>query len=327
MPSRSSTLVAWLRAAGEPSRLRLLALCRQGDLSVQDLAEGLGQSEPRISRHLKILCEAGLVGRLRQGQWVHYRLATDTAAAGFVQGLLGQLDSDDPQIARDRTRARNRSPAPDGHGKSGESRLGRALEDFIDAAPSDASNVPVTINKGGSPSLTITSRAVLVVGVQHLELLEAAARLGQRLTVIAHTRRAAQAARAFVERRGIACRVLVATSLTTLREDGSLAGERFDSVVADHLAAAESAGLSQDLKAASQMLAPDGRLWMFERYEALEGAGERVVEHPLARIRRLLGELGLRCDRLSPIEADGEHVLAAVAVRSAVTSREAVSAA
>ncbi|HUE49406.1 MAG TPA: ArsR family transcriptional regulator, partial [Steroidobacteraceae bacterium] len=58
-------LVRWLRAAGEPSRLRLLALCAEGALSVSDLAHALKQSEPRVSRHLKILCEAGLLVRLR----------------------------------------------------------------------------------------------------------------------------------------------------------------------------------------------------------------------------------------------------------------------
>ena len=58
---------------------------------------------------------------------------------------------------------------------------------------------------------------------------------------------------------------------------------------------------------------PGGRLWLFERYESLESVGERIVEHPLARLRRLLSEAGLHCERLSPLEADGEHVLAALA--------------
>jgi hypothetical protein len=55
---------------------------------------------------------------------------------------------------------------------------------------------------------------------------------------------------------------------------------------------------------------------VFQRYESLESVGERIVEHPLARLRRLLEVAGLHCERLSPIEADGEHVLAA-AVRPA----------
>jgi hypothetical protein len=67
-------------------------------------------------------------------------------------------------------------------------------------------------------------------------------------------------------------------------------------------------------------------LWLFERYESLEVSREKVVEHPIGRLRRLLGDVGLTCERLSPIEADGEHVLAAVAVPSRVTLRGAGTA-
>jgi hypothetical protein len=67
-------------------------------------------------------------------------------------------------------------------------------------------------------------------------------------------------------------------------------------------------------------------LWIFERYESLEGSRERIVEHPLARLRRLLGAAGMICERLSPLEADGEHVLAAVARAAAGERGEAASA-
>src|SRR3974390_1129058 len=104
--SSPSALVKWLRAAGEPSRLRLLSLCAEATLSVSDMAQALKQSEPRVSRHLKILCESGLIERLRQGQWVHYRLATSPEASSFVRGLLAQLDRRDAQLVRDATSAR-----------------------------------------------------------------------------------------------------------------------------------------------------------------------------------------------------------------------------
>src|SRR2546429_5537600 len=92
----SAELVTWLRAAGESSRLRLLALCAQGDLSVSDLAQAVHQSEPRVSRHLKILCEAGLTERLRQGQWVHYRISASPPAASFLPGVPAQPGPKDP---------------------------------------------------------------------------------------------------------------------------------------------------------------------------------------------------------------------------------------
>jgi hypothetical protein len=96
-------------------------------------------------------------------------------------------------------------------------------------------------------------------------------------------------------------------------------------VILDHLATANSefAGL---LAYGRRALAPNGRMWLFERYESLESAREKaketkerkiIVEHPLARLRRLLGDQGLSCERLSPIEADDEHVLAAVAAPAA----------
>src|SRR5215469_3334986 len=150
-----SQVVVWLKAAGESSRLRLLALCADGALSVSDLARALRQSEPRVSRHLKILSESGLIERLRQGQWVHYRLAAVPEALSFVHGLLAQLDRRDAQLLRDATSARAAIAADAqaaGHGS--ESRLGRALGEFVTA---------------GAPAAVFD--AVLVIGVMHLELL------------------------------------------------------------------------------------------------------------------------------------------------------------
>ncbi len=124
-------LTAWLKAAGEPSRLRLLALCAHREFSVTDLADALRQSEPRVSRHLRILCEAGLLERVRQGQWVHYRLVAEPMAAAFVRGVLAQADRRDPQLADDRQRA-ERADSPSGAiAASAESRLGRALAAFV----------------------------------------------------------------------------------------------------------------------------------------------------------------------------------------------------
>ena len=90
------------------------------------------------------------------------------------------------------------------------------------------------------------------------------------------------------------------------------AGAHFDAVLLDH-PAASGERLTEVLKDAGPLIEPDGQLWIFEPYDALENARDRIVEHPLARLRRLLAAAGLRCERLSPIEADGAHVLAAVA--------------
>jgi hypothetical protein len=93
---------------------------------------------------------------------------------------------------------------------------------------------------------------------------------------------------------------------------GAELGAPFDALLLDHPTTGEDTLIAL-LEQARNLLTPTGRLWIFEPYESLEGARERVVEHPLARLRRLLAAAGLRCERLSPIEADGAHVLAAVA--------------
>ncbi len=68
-------LNAALKAAGEDTRLRILALLAEAELTVSDLTDILRQSQPRISRHLKLLAEAGLVERFREGTWAFFRLA------------------------------------------------------------------------------------------------------------------------------------------------------------------------------------------------------------------------------------------------------------
>jgi len=93
-----------LRAAGEATRLRLIALLREGDLTVGEIAEALNQSQPRVSRHLKLLADAGLIERLPEGAWVFYRLAHGGGAGRLLDGLFGLLPQDDARLAGDRHR-------------------------------------------------------------------------------------------------------------------------------------------------------------------------------------------------------------------------------
>ena len=83
-------LVVMLRAAGDPTRLRLLLLLRQAELTVSELIDIVGQSQPRISRHLKLLCEAGLLERFKEGSWVFHRAVEDGRGAALSR-LLGEL--------------------------------------------------------------------------------------------------------------------------------------------------------------------------------------------------------------------------------------------
>jgi ArsR family transcriptional regulator len=97
-------LLAALRAAAEPTRLRLLALAAAGPFCVMEFTEILGQSQPRLSRHLKLLCEAGLLERLREGANVWFAVPADGPGA-LVRDLLARLPADDAVLETDRRQA------------------------------------------------------------------------------------------------------------------------------------------------------------------------------------------------------------------------------
>lgn len=96
--------VAVLRAVGEPTRLRLVALLVEAELTVTDMVDILGQSQPRISRHLKLLLEAGLVERVKEGSWAFFRAAGEGPGARTVDALAALVDPTDAILASDRDR-------------------------------------------------------------------------------------------------------------------------------------------------------------------------------------------------------------------------------
>src|SRR5476651_2656021 len=97
-------LNAALKAAGEDTRLRILALLAEAELTVSDLKDILRQSQPRISRHLKLLVDGGLVLRFREGAWAFFRLGDQGAIAELARALVAKLDPTDAVIVRDRER-------------------------------------------------------------------------------------------------------------------------------------------------------------------------------------------------------------------------------
>ncbi|EJW21918.1 hypothetical protein IMCC14465_03120 [alpha proteobacterium IMCC14465] len=94
-------LLAALKAAAEETRLRLLAVLNYGELTVTELTHILGQSQPRVSRHLKLLTDAGLVSRYPEGSWVFYRLSDKGRSAGIVNAVVSMLPGDDLILQRD----------------------------------------------------------------------------------------------------------------------------------------------------------------------------------------------------------------------------------
>lgn len=107
MPISTVQVVDVLRAAGEPTRLRILALLAHEELAVLEICRVLDQSQPRVSRHLKLLAEAGLVERFPDGAWVFYRLVTGGEVRRLVDEVLDLIEPGDSVLARDAERLRS----------------------------------------------------------------------------------------------------------------------------------------------------------------------------------------------------------------------------
>ena len=118
--------LASLAAIGEETRLRVYALLAEAELAVSELVAILGQSQPRVSRHLKLLLEAGLVERHREGAWAFFHAADKGANAGLARAVLARLDGADPVLAGDRARL----------SEVRASRAKKAQKYFADHAPS-----------------------------------------------------------------------------------------------------------------------------------------------------------------------------------------------
>lgn len=93
-----------LKGAGEETRLRILALFKSGELTVTEIVSVLRQSQPRISRHLRLLCEAGLLERHREGTWIFYRLSEGKVQSKLVKSILEFMPYDDQVLQHDQER-------------------------------------------------------------------------------------------------------------------------------------------------------------------------------------------------------------------------------
>ncbi len=102
MAASFDATVEILKALGEPTRLRLVLLLSGNDLTVSDLTSILGQSQPRISRHLKLLVESGIVHRQQEGAWAYFRRSDDPLISTLVEALASCVFDEDGRLAGDR---------------------------------------------------------------------------------------------------------------------------------------------------------------------------------------------------------------------------------
>jgi ArsR family transcriptional regulator len=286
-------LLPRLRAIAEPTRLRLLAVLACGEFSVSELMEILGQSQPRISRHLKLLDDCGLLERFREQHWMYYRVADDTEGGRLARLLLDQLDANDPALAGDFERM----------GRVLEVRAGRSLAGGADTGAAESHDlVPLIAAELGKQG----QDALLYFGVAPDEVLAGLGSRARRAVGMNPSRMVVQRARARLHSAGLNHCVLQRGELAALPHPS----HSFDVAVVDRVLAAADRP-AEALREVARVLRPSGRLLVVENFDALD---QRTPDsNPLELLRAWLTDAGLACDRLRPIDVIGAHLLLAVA--------------
>ena len=294
MAESFDTLLPRLRAIAEPSRLRLLAVLARGEFSVSELTGILGQSQPRVSRHLKLLDDSGLLERFREQHWIYYRVPGDTDGGRLARLLLEQLDAGDPVLMGDLERVQRVLAARGGRGLVGEgSAAGMPTEELVPLVAGELGEQGLgsLLYFGHAPDtvlLGLGSRARRVVG------MNAARHLVQRARAVLHSA-------------GLNHCVLQQGELSALPQPA----QSFDVVLIDRVLAGADRPAAGLLEAA-RVLRPGGRIVLIEDFDALE---RRTPDaNPLALLRAWLADAGLACDRLRPFDVSGAHLLLAAAV-------------
>jgi SAM-dependent methyltransferase len=169
MQPGTETLLQRLKALGDLTRLRLLALCRHGECSVSELTRVLGQSQPRISQQLKLLCEAGLLRRFRDGKRVFYRVPASSRSGEDLFELLELIPANDPLIVEDLNELRrlrgegSGAPASDEESRLTDREIHKALVELTVTTPV-GDLLDVGCGRGSILKL-LASRARRAVGV------------------------------------------------------------------------------------------------------------------------------------------------------------------
>ena len=288
-------LLRGLKASADPSRLRLLAVLALGEFTVSELTGILGQSQPRVSRHLKLLNDGGLLERFREQHWVFHRVPADGEGAALARSLLDLLDRDDAIVALDRERAigvlagRAGSGEPDPDAAAVRSPATQDLTDLVIAELGDRAY-----------------DAVLYAGPAPAEMLRAIGPRTRRALGVSESRREVQRARAILHGNGLSHCELLQGDLP----GAAPAAASFDAVVLDRVLG-DTARRGELLRESARVLRRDGRLMIVEEYEAL--SGQAAGGNPLAMLRAWMAEAGLVCERLRPADAGATHLLMATA--------------
>lgn len=151
-------------ALADATRLRLFALCARSEFSVSDLTSILDQSQPRISRHLKLLTEAGLLERFREGHFVYCRAPRHGAQAAIVRQLEALLPAQSKILELDAKRARSQSNVRHVTASDTQREFNQALIEFAAAKPTGRL---LDMGSGTGRILTVLgARATEAIGIE-----------------------------------------------------------------------------------------------------------------------------------------------------------------
>ena len=296
MPTFLSAVSA-LRAAAEPTRLRLLALLARAELTVGEICDVIGQSQPRVSRHLKLLCDADLLDRFREQLWVYYRVPASGQARDTVAQLLALVDESDDVIRRDRRRMeeviaeRGRRAAYELAGERGNE-----ASEVIDATVlAELASEPIG--------------ALLDVGTGSGHILKLLGGKATRAVGIDISSDALRVARTKVHSAGLSHCELQRGDMYDL----PFAAPLFDTAVAERvLAGAERPVLA--LAEICRTLKHGGRAIVIEDFDALSAASQA---NPIATLREWFAKAGLEISRVRPVDTEAGHLLLAIGRRVA----------
>ncbi|MBS7737838.1 MAG: metalloregulator ArsR/SmtB family transcription factor [Chelatococcus sp.] len=193
-------LLTAMKAAAEETRMRMLALLSEGELTVSDMTDILGQSQPRISRHLKLLAEAGIVERHREGAWAFFRMADHHPAATAIRDLVAHLDSADQRLAGDRARLK---AARQARAEAAQAHFSRLADNWDKVrslhVPEEAVEAAIIEVVGAKPV-----QAFLDLGTGTGRMLQLLAPLASRVVGVDASHAMLSVARANLERAGLA---------------------------------------------------------------------------------------------------------------------------
>jgi SAM-dependent methyltransferase len=284
-------VVRALKSAAEPTRLRLLCLLSAAEYTVGELCSILGQSQPRISRHLKLLTEAGLLDRFREQQCVYYRVPVSGRCSHWVRQVLSMADPDASILKRDRDRALR---VVGDRARVAEQQLAAD-----DVAPREdlASALREVLGPTGVGEL-------LDIGTGHGMMLEILGPMAHHAVGVDISAPALRLARTRVHGAGLAHVEFRRGDMYRLPFDDA----SFDTVTINRvLAVAERP--TAVIGEVARILRADGRLIVIEDFDLIDARGGA---NPLTALRRWFDGGGMSVARLRPCDLGGRHFIIAL---------------